>query len=196
MVQKDYIFGDIIRRMAFPFFLFTTVLAALLTLSWLLLVPRLTQVSVGGSVRSMGELEEYTQSLSEDISLLETKRTAFLLPIHHDMYERIKTMKRSRDRFQDLRFELRRVITELIPDNRNAITISGIYFDADTHSAEVRGEVRSVGPRSMTVLARFIEDIQRISFVSEVTSSRFTRKEHPEGGFYSPFTLRILLDNV
>lgn len=188
--------GTVVRRMAVPFFLFAVVLCSLLGLSWLLLLPELTSVEVGGSVRSMQELTMYVSSLQDDIQTLEKKRSAFLLPVHHDLYERIKIVKKKRDRFEDLRRELHRTIRELVPQNPQSIYLSDIYYNAADHTARVRGEVSSVGPRSMTVLARFIEAVEQISFVIDVESSRFVRLEDAQGEFYTPFTLHILLDNV
>ncbi len=186
--------GDIARRTALSFFLFSAVLAALLALSWFLLVPELTQVSVGGQMRNVAQLKVYKKEIERDIEELEQKRTAFLLPRHHELYTRIKSMKNEREQFQDLRRELNRVIKELIPNRNDVVIISDFEFDALTRTAKITGDIRNSGPRSMTVLARFVEDVQNINFVVDVKSSRFTRKQDPNIGFYSPFTLHVLLD--
>lgn len=196
MEHKELSVGDILRRTAFPFLLFSTVLAALLILSWLLLVPRVRTTEIGGTVRNIAELQEYKNALEEEIDTLESRRMAFLLPVHNDLYTSIQTMKRKRDRFEDVRRALSRVRRDLLPDNPDSIHIAAISYNADTRIAQVRGEVSQVGPRSMTVLARFIEKIENIPFVIEVRSSRFERNQDSDGNFYSPFVLHIQLNNV
>lgn len=194
MERTPHKFGDIARRTALSFFLFSVVLTALLMLSWFLLVPELTQVHVGGEVRDVAQLKMYKNEIERDIKDLEAKRTAFLLPRHHELYTRIKSVKDERDQFQDLRRELNRVIKELVPNRNDVVVISGFEFDAATRTAKITGDIRNSGPRSMTVLARFAEDVQNINFVVDVKSSRYVRKQDPNLGFYSPFTLHVLLD--
>jgi hypothetical protein len=184
-------FGDIARRTAFSFFLFSLVLTALLALSWYLLVPELTRVEIGGTVRGLQELKAYKTDLEGQILTMEDQRGSFLLPVNHDLYERLKGLKDERLVFQKLRKEIRQVIVDLIPGRTDIVVISGFYFDATTNIGEIRGEVTNVGPRSMTVLAQFVEDIGAIDMVTNVETSRYTRQEGENGSFYSPFTLRI-----
>ena len=82
---------------------------------------------------------------------------------------------------------------EVVPDHTDAIVLLGYYFSADSNTVEVRGDVRNVGPRSMTVLAKFVEEVRDIAMVLDVASSRFTRLEDDDVGFHSPFVLRIIL---
>lgn len=196
MEHTPHKIGDIVRRTALSFFLFSVVLTTLLALSWFLLVPELTRVSIGGTVRDVAQLKEYKNEIETDIKTLESKRGAFLLPVHHDLYGRIKTIKEERGQFQNIRRELNRVVSELVPNQNNVVVFSSLEYDASTRTARVQGDIRNSGPRSMTVLARFVEEVQNINFVVKVKSSRFTRKEDPNIGFYSPFTLHILLDRV
>jgi len=167
------------------------VLTALLALSWYLLVPELTRVEIGGTVRGLQELKAYKTDLEGQILTMEDQRGSFLLPVNHDLYERLKGLKDERLVFQKLRKEIRQVIVDLIPGRTDIVVISGFYFDATTNIGEIRGEVTNVGPRSMTVLAQFVEDIGAIDMVTNVETSRYTRQEGENGSFYSPFTLRI-----
>ena len=191
MNTQRHSFGDIARRTAFSFFLFSLVLTALLALSWYLLVPELTRVEIGGTVRGLQELKAYNTDLEGQILTMEDQRGSFLLPVNHDLYERLKGLKDERLVFQKLRKEIRQVIVDLIPGRTDIVVISGFYFDATTNIGEIRGEVTNVGPRSMTVLAQFVEDIGAIDMVTNVETSRYTRQEGENGSFYSPFTLRI-----
>ncbi|MCA9370480.1 MAG: hypothetical protein KC680_00785 [Candidatus Peregrinibacteria bacterium] len=188
--------SDIVRRTAIPFCLFAVVLTGLLTLSWLLLIPQITDVTVGGQSRDVSHLQEYNNQIQGEITLLEHKRGAYLLPIHHEVYERLKVIKNERSQFEDLRKELKRIRNELVPGNSTVVSIASITFDAGKHTADIRGDIRNVGPRSMTVLARFVEAVQAINFVIDVEPSQYTRKEDPTLGFYSPFTLHIRLDRI
>ncbi|MDA0375817.1 MAG: hypothetical protein O3A80_00710 [bacterium] len=191
MNTQRHSFGDIAQRTAFSFFLFSIVLTALLTLSWYILVPELTQVDVGGTVRGLQELKAYKTNLEGQILTLEDQRGSFLLPVNHDLYERLKGLKNDRLEFQELRKDIRQVMIDLLPGRTDVVSISGFEFNAATKTGEVFGRVQNVGPRSMTVLAQFVEDISQIPMVLNVETSRYTRQESENGAFYSPFTLRI-----
>mgnify|MGYP006865048619 CR=1 FL=1 len=183
--------GDIARRTAFSFFLFSFVLAALLTISWYVLVPELTRIEIGGTVRGLHELKTYKADLEGQIMTLEDKRGSFLLPVDHDLYERLKLLKDERLKFQELRKEIRQIIVDLVPGRTDVVSLSGFYFDAKLNTVEMRGEIANVGPRSMTVLAQFVEEIDSIPMVIHIETSRYTRQEGDNGDFYSPFTLHI-----
>lgn len=193
MNTKSHSFGDIARRTAFSFFLFSLVLTALLGLSWYLLVPELTRVEIGGTVRGLQELKSYKADLEGQIVTLEDKRGSFLLPVDHDLYERLKTLKDDRLKFQELRREIRQIITDLVPGRTDVVSVSGFYFDAKTNTGEIHGQIHNVGPRSMTVLAQFVEDIDRIPMITNIETSRYTRQEGGNGSFFSPFTIRIFV---
>lgn len=184
---------EILHRTSLPFFLFSSVLAFLLFLSWLLLLPGLTHIEVAGKQRSLQELLRYQTDLTGQITTLEAKRDDFLTPVQDDVYQRLLDMKEDRFRFQDVRREVTRTAQTLLPDVPDAIAFRSFLFDAEGQIAEIRGEVRNVGPRSMTVLAQFADALGRISFVQEVRSSRFTREDHGDGEFASPFTIRLIL---
>lgn len=185
--------GDCVKRIAFPFFLFAAMLTVLLTLSWFLLVPELTTVEIGGMPRDIADLKNYKADLMRKVHTLEDRRGSFLQPVHNNLYQRIKALKIQRSGFQTLRTELTSIAKELVPDRSDVVFFSILSFDAEAGTAEVRGDIRNVGPRSMTVLARFVEEVGRIAMVADVQSSRFMRLEHPERGFYSPFTLKLSL---
>jgi predicted CopG family antitoxin len=187
-------FGDIARRTAFSFFLFSVVLTALLAVSWFILVPELTRVEIGGSVRGLQELQAYKVDLEGQIVALESQRGSFLLPVDHDLYQKLKQLKDERMKFQELRREIRQVIKELVPGRTDVVILSGFYFDASKNVGEIHGEIVNIGPRSMTVLAQFVEDINNIPVVMNVETSRYTRQEGQKpGSFFSPFTLRITI---
>ena len=191
MNTERHSFGDIARRTAFSCFLFSLVLTAFLALSWYVLVPELTRVEIGGSVRGLQELKDYKADLEGQIVALEESRGSFLLPVNHGLYQQLKRLKNDRLKFQDLRREIREVIKELVPGRTDVVVLSGFYFDASKNIGEIHGQVANVGPRSMTVVAQFVEEIHRIPMVINVETSRFTRQEGENGSFFSPFTIRM-----
>ena len=191
--HSEHSFGEILRRTSMQFFLFSAVLAGLLLLSWYLLIPELTHIEVGGSVRGLRELKEYKANLEAQILTIEHRRNAFLAPVQSNAYSRIKQLKKSRLKYQEIRTQLTDTATTLIPDTKNAVAFSRFRYDSLRNIVELQGEVRNVGPRSMTVLAQFVEAVEALPTVIAVQSTRYTRKEDPEIGYYSPFTLLLQL---
>lgn len=182
-------FGDILKRTALPFFLFALFLVLLLSLSWYLLIPQLTRTEISGEQRSLSQLREYHSDLQAQISSLEGKRGTFLRPVNHRVYSRIQSLKTRRSVFQSLRSDVNHAMMTLVPGKKNVVLLSHFSFDARTRKAEIRGRIANVGPRSMTVLAQFIEAIDRIPEVLDIERSRYTRVQHDDGSFSSPFTI-------
>ena len=193
MNRERHTFGDIARRTAFSFFLFALVLTALLTLSWYLLVPELTRTEVGGEVRGLSELKEYKSDLEAQISSLEGERGFFLRPVDHDLYDQLKRMKSDRLKFQELRSDIGKAMVNLVPDQPDVVALSGFYYDGQHNTAEISGRIQNVGPRSMTVLAQFVDDLHRIESIISINSSRYTREQDSDNNFYSPFRIRLNL---
>lgn len=187
--------AEVVKRIALPFFVFAAVLTALLMLSWVLLIPRLTTVEVSGVERNLDELHSYTKQLQAKISLLEGQRSTFLFPSAQDTYSRLKAVKLRRNVYQKFRTELDTVIRKAVPDQNNAIIVSSFYYDALSRTIRLTGDVRNSGTRSMTVLAGFIKHLEQLPMTLSIDASRFTRLEDPVKGYYSPFTLVILLDH-
>ena len=191
--KQSHSFEDIARRTAFSLFLFSVVLAGLLTLSWYVLVPELTHVEVSGTVRGLQELKSYKADLEARIISMEDERGSFLLPVDNDLYYRLKMMKESRLQFQRLRGELSHIVSILVPDQKNVVALDSFVFDALHSTAEIKGKIHNVGPRSMTVLAKFVEEIHSLEMVIDVETTRYTRQENDQDGFYSPLVLRLRL---
>lgn len=189
MNQHRHSFGDIARRSAFSFFLFSAVLLGLLLLSWYLLVPELSRVEVGGQVRGITEVREYKTDLEAQILSLESRRGTFLQPVRNPVYQRVKSLKQNRSKFQSVRSDLNRIMTTLVPEQKNAVLLTGFYFDTIRNKVELRGHIHNVGPRSMTVLAQFIDALHREEEIIDVQTSRFTRLQWTDGSFYSPFII-------
>ncbi len=59
---------------------------------------------------------------------------------------------------------------------------------------KITGDVRNVGPRSMTVLAQFTEELRSQPFTSEIRHPSFSRVQDKDGNFSSPFNIQIILE--
>ncbi len=185
--------GDVIRRAGLPFLLFTSILMGLLLLSWYLLLPKLTTIDVGGTARGMTELKDYAYSLQGQVHEEERNRNAFVLPTRDTLYGSLVNQKRESRATLNLRSEIAKAATTVVPDNKQAIVFFGMQHKISENIFKVRGDVRSVGPRSMTVLGQFVEDLRKIPFVESVEGAKYVREEDPSIGFHSPFVIEIKL---
>lgn len=190
---SSHSFGDIVRRLALPFLLFTAVLCSLLSLSYYLLLPQLTHITVAGVSRELPDLKAYRAQLQQQISGLEQERRQFLLPVHNELYLKLKAQKHGRVRYQELRQQVGAISRSLITNQTNAVQIAGYQYNAQQNTFTLTGRIHNVGPRSMTVLAQLIEELGTIEQVTHVHSSRYTRLQNEDGTFYSPFTIRLTL---
>jgi hypothetical protein len=150
-------------------------------------------VEVGGTVHGLKDLRGYRDGIHQNIVSLEQQRGSFLVPVENDLYSALKGMKDSRLKFQLIRSDINGVIDDVVPSQNNAIIISNFYYNAAANTIEIRGDVRNVGTRSMTVLAQFAERLHMLEEVIDVNTSRYTRKEDDAIGFFSPFTIRLTI---
>lgn len=180
---------QILRGMAVPFFIFSLVLLVLLSLSFTLVLPLFTRVDVGGSQRTAGELRTYVGQLSASVLRVERERDQSILPVAFVAYEDLKADRLAHPSFAGLRVELLRTASALVPE-KDAIHVEAVSYDDAARVLSVVGDVRGVGPRSMTVLAEYVDAIAKISGV-EVSQPAYQRVDDPEIGMHSPFTLHL-----
>jgi len=185
--------GTILRRIALPVLLFALVLTSLLTASWLLLLPQLTEIEIGGSVLDTSALKAYERELDERLSALERERDELVLPMEGTLYDALTTVKHNQRPLLPLRAQVIQAALHLVPGNKDAVSIDSLRYLTSGNRIEVTGDIRNVGPRSMTVLAQFAEVLRGLPFVADLQRPRFTRKDDPTIGMYSPFTLNISL---
>ena len=178
----------ILGHVAVPFFVFAAVLASLLTLSLFLLLPLLTQVEVAGVQRDARSLLSYRAQLINQVEGLEQERGEAVIPINDPGYEALKSWRRGAGRYVAVREAVLRTALSL-SSTEDAIHVSA--FTLEERTLAVEGDVRYVGPQSLTLLARFTEELGRLSSVASVTPPLFVREEDALLGMHSPF--RILL---
>lgn len=183
----------IMHRTALPFALFALVLTALLLVSKLTVLPALLSVEIAGATRNVQDLKTYHEVLQVQIIKKQEQRNQLILPMEGTDYRSLADWKQEQYSLQFLLSELSRLAMAIPAENGTAVYMQSIRYYPIDNMVEIRGDVRNVGPRSMTALAQFVEDLQQESYIQEVQHPTFTRVEDPELGFLSPFHLQIIL---
>lgn len=183
---------EILRRIALPFFVFSVVLCALLTLSWFLLMPRLSRVEVGGTVRGLGEMQQHEVELRADILDAEQSRQNLILAIHEPQYLALKAVRNGRLSLSDVRSHIEAIAAQSVTQV-DAVHLTRIDYDIAKKSLVIDGDVRFVGSRSMTVLAAFVDALKSDGAFATVSTPAFTREDDPVSGSHSPFSLTLTL---
>ncbi|MDD5751135.1 MAG: hypothetical protein PHS73_01280 [Candidatus Peribacteraceae bacterium] len=186
-------FSDILRRSAGPFALFCAVLAFLLFLSWFLVLPRFTQVTVRGELLSSAALAVHVRSVREDLAAAQSKRDALILPLDQTPYAALMQEKIDAVAPGQVRAAVLGIAQSLVPEQRQAVMLTSFVFMPQEKTLQLSGDVRHVGLRSMTVLAQFVDAVSALPAVAGVQHPVFTREQDAETGFHSPFTFRVTL---
>ena len=183
--------GSIIRRVALPFLLFSTVFFGLLLLSYYLLLPRLTQVEVAGKQHNTAQLQSYVTDLQAEVNKLEDARSDFVTPLRDGLYGAIKKDKFSTKGFNDLQEQIIDTAEKVIEEKEEAIHFASFEYFPTKQIFHLSGDVSNVGPRSMTLLAQFVDLLKGMEEVESVDLPRFTREHSEEKGYYSPFDFTL-----
>lgn len=180
----------ILERIATPLLLFATALFVLLTLSYTLLLPRFTQFHRGdGTAMSPREFADYHKSLAADLTKKEEERVRLVLPVTDATYDELKALKRDLS-LSELREQLM-LAAGRVGEETGVVRIDVLSMEGPV--VTVRGEVSNVGPRSMTVLAAYVERVQELPMVTDLDPPAFTREPDGDDGFRSPFTFSFSL---
>lgn len=184
---------DALHRMAQPLLLFSGVLFGLLALSYIALLPRFTRLHrADGTALSPRAIAQYEQRLAADLLTREEERIKLILPVQDDAFDALKERKRDMS-FLTLRDQLKQAAGRL-GEAGDAIVL--LHVSMDGNRVKLEGDVRNVGTRSMTVLAAYVEEIERLPFVADLTKPSFTREQLPDGGFRSPFSFDFRLTSL
>lgn len=184
--------SEALKRLAIPMALFTVSLVGMLGISSFTILPALTTVEVSGNKNTMDELSRYAAKLEADIATFEAGRTATLEPLHDSPYSALIQRKLLAPKLRSFLDSLAQVIARVEP-TEGVVVIEHLRFEPANNVAVLRGDVRNVGPQSMTVLAQLIESLRDTPSVASVTTPQFTRKQDAELGSHSPFTVNITL---
>lgn len=182
----------VLLRIGLPFFLFSAVLALLLTASWALLLPRYTRIEVGGEPRTVEELKTFSRTLTAQIAQQEEERRKLVLAVHDPAYTMLKESRRSRVPIDDYRYAIAEHAAK-ITGKDDAVVITTFAYNPSESRMFLRGDVRNVGLRSMTVLADFSLSLDQLPFVASHTIPSFVREEDERIGTHSPFEITLTL---
>lgn len=182
----------ILERVSAPLAVFACVLTGSLVLSALVLLPRLTALEVEGSTHDLPSLRAYHMELEQRIAEAETRRDQLILPIHDPLYTALKEQKRAVPSFLTVREALREIAGAVVKQN-DAVHIAHMRYRLPERRVEVDGDIRFIGPRSMTVLAQFVEELSDMPEVALVEPPRFVREDDPVIGPHSPFSFSFIL---
>lgn len=189
--QNSRTFRQILSESATPFFVFSVSLALMLLATSVTVLPRLTRISVQGTLLSPPELERYAGHVRAEIGTLEQRVDAFVYPSRDPVYLHVRN-----ERFATVTpYHVRVAIDDAVsrvPDARGAVDVRHIALQSDG-TALIEGVVQNVGPRSMTVLASFVDALRMAPMVREVAPSAFRREDDPSLGPISPFSLQLSL---
>lgn len=181
----------IIRRSSMPLLLFSVVLFILLVISYATLLPQFTQVHrPDGTAMSPQEIAKYRQTLTAQLATEEAERVKLVSAVADDTYTELKNNKRERISLMELREELAQAASRL-GEKEGSVVLVKVGMDAETVTLE--GDITNVGTRSMTVLAAFVDQLEKLSFVKDLQRPAFTREQKADGSFHSPFLLRFTL---
>lgn len=184
-------FHAVLGRMALPFLLFTAVLFGLLALSWLLLLPQVTSFPVGGSLLPASALQQREKELLADIAAVEAKRDALVFPVADAVYTVLTEQKRAVIQ-PDALLKTLTVTGQEAAEKEGVVRIDRVAIDTVSRKVTLAGDVHNTGPSSMTVLARFVEMVEALPFVSDLQAPSFIR-EGEGGHIHSPFTFVFTL---
>ena len=186
--------GHILKRVALPFLLFSAVLFGFLTLSWYLLLPKLTTIEVAGQQRNAMQLKKYVVDLQANVLKMEDVRRELVTPLRSGLYGAAKEFKSSVNDPLSLRSQIFEIAADLVPDQNDVIDINILRLNLSKGTLHLEGAVQNAGPRSMTILAQFVEALKELKWVSDVNLPRFTREYDIEKGYFSPFVFQLKLN--
>ncbi|ALM10224.1 MAG TPA: hypothetical protein DEB30_04535 [Candidatus Peribacter riflensis] len=182
---------EVLRRVLFPFALFSVVLLSLLLLSWYLLLPRFTRVDLHGVPQDPSRLQAYAQEVRAAMRGMEDKRLALILPLDRSPYGALVQEKMSQPQFFALFEQFRNVAHTFLPEQPQAVVIQSMVWEKG--AIILKGDVRNVGLQSMAVLAQFAKAVQAMPGVERSDFPTFSRERDETIGFHSPFMLRVIM---
>jgi hypothetical protein len=180
---------SLFRRMGASLLLYSFVFTGILSASWTYVLPRLTRIQLQGQVVDLSVVIPYENKLKAQIASAETKRNLIVMPVNDADYDTLKRRSICYLPLEDLTAEIAKTAKAV---GENAVVFSAAQLASDG-TLVLEGDVRNVGPRSMTVLARLTEDLRALPLVAEVATPVFNREKDPLIGFLSPFRFVITL---
>lgn len=184
-------FSAIINRIAMPSLLFAGSLFGLLLLSWTFLLPRFTHVErPDGSRLSPRQVSTLERAIKAELTNAEEHRMTLVRAVNDPLYVSLRTNRDAQMTPTDI-LEHIRLTAARIGAADDVVHIHQIAVDGSR--VTLKGDVRNVGLRSMTVLAAFTDAVADLPFVDDIHRPAFTRVQLPDGTYQSPFELSFSL---
>ncbi len=181
-----------LSRAACPFFLFAACLTLLLFLSWNMLLPRFAKVEVSGKDWNAEELASHRSLLTASILQSERRRRSSVLSVDDDQYQALKAARTEPLSLERVTAEIE-AQAALAAGSDAKILLQSVEYDIAQQSVVATGDVRGVGPRSMTVLASFTEILAKSALIESLDPPRFERRDDAGIGPHSPFIITLRL---
>jgi hypothetical protein len=176
-----------------PIFVFAAVLVSLLSLSLSIVLPALAQVEVNGELRDVHSLRLTQERMNAELLHREQERDRGLLSVTDPAYDALKLCRGDLLPLAALREQLRNLAASLVSEQDTIAIGQYIFTPGVEDTLTLTGDVRNVGPRSMTVLAQFTEELRRLPSVTAVKPPLFQRVEESDGSMHSPFRIVLTL---
>ncbi len=190
--EKQPFLAGVAPGLELPIFVFAVVLVSLLSLSLAIVLPVLAQVEVNGQSHDLQSLRLTRDRMAAELLRREREREQGVLSVTDPTYDALKEFRGDLPSFAALREQLRRLTESLVPEE-DAIVMQEYLLEPGEKTLTITGDVRNVGPRSMTVLAQFAEELGRLPSVSAVKPPLYRRVEEADGSMHSPFTIVLTL---
>lgn len=176
--------------------IFTGTTSAVLILSWFLLLPAMMQLPLEGRAIPSRDIHQYVQELQGRIHVAAKRRDELMSPVRDPLYTQLRIEKYSYLTLPALYSEIQRVAGIVAEGRSDVVFLQSLQFHRGERTLLLEGEVRNVGPRSMTILAQLVDRLRTLSLVSSVDLPLFQRAYDTQRGFTSPFTLMLHLTPV
>lgn len=183
----------LLSMVAMPLLVFALVLTAALVASRAVLLPRLTQVSVGGQMHAATDLRALQADLLSRVSDAEDLRNMLVRPMSEATFDAAKARRASQHNIMNVESDVKRLASSYDVDGKHVIVFTAFHIDGVTGAVSLSGDVRNVGPQSMTVLASFLDDLTKLPGVRDMSPGKFLRVDDPDIGPHSPFNVSFVL---
>lgn len=179
--------SEALRRVLPALLLFALVLLGLLALSWSFVLPKYTSLELNGSLIAAADVPAYARTLEQEIHAAEASRDELTLPLRDPTYTALRQRAREAVSITDVE----QLLTSMLSKEEYGANVVIAAIRLDGKAVEIEGDVRDAGPRSMTLLATFVEDLSSQPFISALVPPAFGREEDPVIGIHSPFVIRF-----
>ncbi len=178
----------ILGRIAEPFAIFGGSLLLLLIVAQFAVLPLFNRFEINGQKLKPEQLAQYKAQLTQDVAEAESARNLLVLPVKNETYHLLQAEK---DAMPSLAF-VTSSIGQVAKNTQGSGSIVLQHFDIDGQTVHVKGDVRA-GLSSMTVLATFIEGVEKLPFADTFVRPSFTREEDEVLGAHSPFEFSFVM---